>query len=568
MADINKRGPDCEDGEGGERGERGERGHRGHRGHDGHDGHDGATGATGPSGRDAVVNVDPRTLAGDGTPGNPLTVIGYPRQQPFVEDKTIFIYARLSGSDTTGDGSLANPYRTFEFAIRQVPSIIDAGVIYRVDITGIGLEQLPTEYVFPLFVGAESTPGQFDFTQRFFHLFTSVNVQADPELFQPLTGSNVVPGGVSTTDPNTGLREIFVAGAGWTPGDLVGKFAIGAGTASEHSVIWKNTADTIFITRTGMPTFPIQIMKHSAQLQADKRPAGFGQFNGLQDGAINVWNTQVALLGLKVNATPAPINPLAPDFANWGLHISGDTPAVVLQLCDLPGAGITTAQWTRTRQCYLPGLLFAMAPNLITQCFIDRSFNPGGLPPGGGVTVWGARGADSLFRQTVIKETTPLHFRDLFDVFASGSIGTLELNNVQILDTLPELPPGDDFPINDGVLWNGVIARFEKVNISRTVPPIFGPPGSAIKVKGNGAYLRLHSVTGSGYGEVGCKVVDGGNVEVDDGGDPPTTLNGALGDVLVGSLGVLPWPAPYPADNYADYTSLAAQGARLWRKGP
>src|SRR5512143_1117398 len=42
MADITKRGPDCDDE--GERGERGERGRSGHRGHDG------ATGPTGPTG--------------------------------------------------------------------------------------------------------------------------------------------------------------------------------------------------------------------------------------------------------------------------------------------------------------------------------------------------------------------------------------------------------------------------------------------------------------------------------------------------------------------------------------
>ena len=43
MADINKRGPDCDDDDG-ERGERGKRGKRGQRGHDGHDGKDGPPG--------------------------------------------------------------------------------------------------------------------------------------------------------------------------------------------------------------------------------------------------------------------------------------------------------------------------------------------------------------------------------------------------------------------------------------------------------------------------------------------------------------------------------------------
>lgn len=62
MADISKRGPDCDDDREGERGKRGKRGKRGRRGHDGerghdghdgkdgHDGHDGATGSTGPVG--------------------------------------------------------------------------------------------------------------------------------------------------------------------------------------------------------------------------------------------------------------------------------------------------------------------------------------------------------------------------------------------------------------------------------------------------------------------------------------------------------------------------------------
>lgn len=74
MADMNKRGPDCNDcgdGEGGERGERGEkgeRGKRGSRGHDGKDGHDGRdgrdgndgpTGPTGPGGNGGVGSTGP-----------------------------------------------------------------------------------------------------------------------------------------------------------------------------------------------------------------------------------------------------------------------------------------------------------------------------------------------------------------------------------------------------------------------------------------------------------------------------------------------------------------------------
>lgn len=61
MADMNKRGSDCDDcgGEGGERGERGKRGKRGPRGHRGSDGHRGpegsATSLVGPTSGDGVL---------------------------------------------------------------------------------------------------------------------------------------------------------------------------------------------------------------------------------------------------------------------------------------------------------------------------------------------------------------------------------------------------------------------------------------------------------------------------------------------------------------------------------
>ena len=90
MADMNKRGPDCNDcgdGEGGERGERGERGKRGKRGHDGrdgkdghdgHDGHDGPTGPTGPGGGGGGGTgfTGPRGLPGPIGPVGPAGPVG------------------------------------------------------------------------------------------------------------------------------------------------------------------------------------------------------------------------------------------------------------------------------------------------------------------------------------------------------------------------------------------------------------------------------------------------------------------------------------------------------------
>ena len=565
MADISIRVPDCDDddceGERGERGERGKRGHRGHRGHDG---------------RDAEVNVDDVTIAGDGSDDDPLRVIGLPISPDFVS-QTIFIFARVTGSDETGDGTLANPFRTMPRAVQEVYILtfggnVPAGTIYRVDVTGLGAaplahEVLPDEYIFPVFTGADSANSGFDFAQPFFHLFAPVNVQADPQLATGVTGSLTITSGVaSVTKPSTGLKRITRTdgGAAWIPGELKGKFAIGAGLATNHSVIWDNGVDWIEITRTGTPLFPIRVMEPSARFEAFKNPAH------LHLAAVNILNSQMALLGIGVRSTDAG----APgQFSQWGFQAGGTQPPTSLQLCDLRGAGFVQDAWCRVRMCYCPDILFASAPNLIIQSFIHRSMQNTTGNDATRVTVWFGRGIDSLIRQSVIEGTTPLHYRDAFDNFNSLPVPALELQSVQILNTIPEFPasvggPGDEGPISDGLFWTGVRGILLGVDISRTDGALGSSP---IVVKGNHSTLTLKAVTGTGYANTGCVVVDGGNVEVDDaGGAVPTSVVGLNGFAFQsGSLPPEPtWPvAVYPAagSNFPDYVSLLAQGTRVWR---
>lgn len=508
----------------------------------------------------SYVVVTNETLRGKGTSLDPLGVdsdrVGLPRSAFATLDLTI--YARPTGSDDTGDGTLGNPYLTTQRSLRDVQAIRPSGTIVTIDCTDTD-ETFPPMWECPVFVASEGI-GDFDFDAPFFYYYAAVNIVATPRMATGVAGILTIPfAGAVVTVPkaNTNLIAIQSPGAGWTPGQLVGKFAIGAmasaAPGTEHSVIRANTADTIYVTRNSAPTFPITIRECSARWRAEKDPAD------LHRAAINFRNTPVMLGGIDIASLSSADGP----FGGWGLQMGGNTPPTALQLCHVKGAGLVGSSWVRARQCHLEDSLFLMAPLALTQCYVDGSMEV--VPTGPRVTVWGARGMDNLIRQTVIEQTTPLHFRDLFDNFSSAPVGLLELQDVEIVDTLTEFPPGNEGPIDDGILWTGCQLRALGVDVSRSI----AGPGSAIRVKGNAASATLHGVTGANY-DLGVKVEDGGNVEIDDAGGAATAITGAAGAFQSGSLAIEPaWMAPvYPAagSNFPDYAGANAQGARVWRK--
>ena len=58
----------------------------------------------------------------------------------------ITIYATEFGDDATGDGtSLETAYRTLARAMRDIPQFVPPGTEYRIDVTGLHKEKLPTE---------------------------------------------------------------------------------------------------------------------------------------------------------------------------------------------------------------------------------------------------------------------------------------------------------------------------------------------------------------------------------------------------------------------------------------
>ena len=290
MADISKRGADCEEGERGERGERGEKGERGERGkrgasgHDGRDGRDGAAGPTGPTGAGTIVAADdgvalgsfssinflgegvtasdagggvlnvaipgatgpggivvdptPPTLTGNGTAESPLQVINVAATFT-TPTEVIRIYANASGSDETGDGSEENPFRMFQRAALQVPLHIQGGLIYVIDITGLGDEVLPPDYMLPVWIGARGLGDG-----------PNVNIQAQHRPASALTeAERTVTSTATSADPITKTITVTDASQNWAPGSLKGLFlSIGDPADPLVSVIHDNTGDTLFLT--------------------------------------------------------------------------------------------------------------------------------------------------------------------------------------------------------------------------------------------------------------------------------------------------------------------------------
>ena len=356
--------------------------------------------------------------------------------------------------------------------------------------------------------------------------------------------------------------------AGWTNDQLVGKFWINNSVGPHNAVIWKNTNDTVWLTQAFPPVYPVRIMETSANLYADRAETPLAPVPDLHYGAVNVFNSQVALLGLKINATPTVPNPTTIDFQNFGLHISGTTPRVSMQLCDLKAVGVTTDGWGYVRICYLPQALFLNAPLLIINSLLHRSMDAGGPTnyPGPGLTFFGARGVDSLIRQTVFLETNTLMFRDLFDVFAEFTVPNLLLVACKFMNQTGSLALGHNAGNSDGIHFIGSLLRMINCDVSRDDG---GLGGSAIVVKGNCAQAYLTHVTGTGYARYGCEIQDSANVVVEDTTFGATNVTGTIGNTKVGSIaGPTAWPAVnYPAagSNVPDYAGADAQGCRLWK---
>jgi hypothetical protein len=228
------------------------------------------------------------------------------------------IYARPTGSDATGDGSLANPYRTFARAILDVPNVIDSGYGYVIDITGLGVENLPQDWTAPPIVGEPTgwvTPNPDPATPYFIRIAALV-IRAIPQLALPGTDAIISAGDaavVSAVGPDLVQLTVGAPRGSWIPGSLKGKMVVKTQSGLlQTGTIFDNTTTDLFIAN---------------------RPATFNGGAGplvlLPGETVNIVEPSATLQGPpSAKGDSLVFTPIFAGLAFEGIHLTCDTPGL------------------------------------------------------------------------------------------------------------------------------------------------------------------------------------------------------------------------------------------------
>ena len=468
-------------------------------------------------------------------PTGPAAAEGPPFWPPFpAEPVVVTIYARLDGSDTKGTGSLKQPYRTFQRAIRDVPPAIPPGFKYVVDITGIGNELVPDNYqlpeiLSPLLVATADDPTTFPFR------FTApLTIQATP---QPATNIPIGDTSVAaadivsvTADPGSGLAILTVSTArpSWAVSGVKGKQLIGNASGQASCAVYDSNATQLFLCNQPVNVPAIgsyTIVEPSATLLANNP--------GIEDAAVTcIGPNSIAFLGIHFVC-------LAP--GNSGLMLGG-MPTAVVELCVVEGIVINA--------CLEQVILNA---NVLSNGFMDLESSS--------ITSFTSLWLDAAGYDFTGGESLGLFFRrTVFD------------GNPQALGPASPAPAtsigglgSSTWTFAHCILTNtadNALHAFATTQWQLDTVVIENSAGDAILCEGS--QMILNAVTGGGNTGFGVHVNDGGIVRVVDDG---TLVTGTSGDMNVGTLVARTWTdfrTTAPIENEYDLTTpfvAASSGA-------
>ncbi len=431
----------------------------------------------------------------------------------------VTVYARTTGSDETGDGTLDTPYRTFQRAIRDVPHVIPPGYIYTVDITDLGTEELPLNYAFPAITAPDTSFEPVEFggpTPTPFAFGASFNIRAFPQPASniPLADTSVLAVEIIsvTQDPVSKLLTIEVQREGapiasWAADALEGKFLIVEGFGFFSAVIHgsENIGPSSFVyaavdfdVHTGSN---LTIMEPSAVLK--------GQSDGNTGaGAISVMNCpQVAFQGIGFSAD-VDVRPLT---------VYGG-PMQIFSLCDIGGLSASAA-----------GYLTVFA-----GCVIRSDFQAAGgsywitfsLIVDAAIGIFGGHGF--TYVSSCSKRCSPLGTANLGTQGGSYPTAGWEIIDCLFKDTTLHMPP-----IPQGAIVGHGGGSFSLLNVL-----IEDSASSGVLMEGCGTNAFMENVGGTGNAEFGVRVNGGAYVRVL---DDATDITGTGGDMRVGTLPPRTW---------------------------
>lgn len=428
------------------------------------------------------------------------------------------VYVRTTGSDSTGDGSLANPFRTFVHAIQTVPLSL-GNAYYTVDITGIGTESIGTDYVWPAFQGG-SNP-------LVANLNTLQNVKSQLNIYAAPTVQDTLNAGTTVwtqADSDIGLATLTDSSKTWTTNQWKGFLLLGA-NPGEVCQIASNTATALElcldISGGAGAQFhaPITICSQSADLQGT-----LGSGNSIAQHI--EMGCSLSLLGVKFSSS------------NGGtpLYMIG-VPRLVISGCDFPGGCILNFQEATHVGCHFK------------TTFVY----------GGGMIQSQSNFFDACTTWQINRQPSGLWLgANIFDGCAALGHRLLDSNS-----TLARAPA--TFFIKRCVIRNGTSHGVQFYGGARCAMHrvmINNCAGSGIYAEGPGQLwltgLVKSTTNNSRYG---VELVDGAHVKVAD--TVNTRVTGTLGDTKTGTLAAQAWTDWVTAGGAFDLTANTGDGSRL-----
>ena len=506
------------------------------------------TGGGVPTPAASFVTPDGVSIIGGGTAQDPIAAASQQSYTPQVNT----IYARPTGNDGSGDGSLAQPFATLVAAVLAVPPTIPAGQRYVIDVTGLD-ETLPANFTLPAWKAPWTTDIVSVGADALFTAAVAIQATPQPSPLSPSTDAIINAGDVAsqTAAAVSGLITLTLntPRTTWGANALRGQLAIAGNVGGgQNCVIYASSTTTLSLCISAAITeFPITISVPGATFTGSttNQPDAGGAAHGALR-AINVDSLLVS--GITVNNSVSLTSP--------GLAFGGGG-AYTAQLCNLQSPELAAASTALTRavRCWITGapLLRSNGGAVTVMSSLADAWT--GVPVVGNGNV--------QFRTVVFSGCATIQAATGDPAGPSGLEGNVPMTWL-LQNCIITATPGTT---GDGFLFTGGRAELVSVDVNSCGRDGIRCAAGAgwMHLAGVGSVLGvvLPSGTTVANTEYGINVQDGIKV----GANTATSTNahllaGVTDAILVGALAGLSWATWIDdANNAFDITAVSGSGA-------
>lgn len=423
-----------------------------------------------------------------------------------------FVFVRPFGNDNTGDGTLSNPYLTLPRGLEDAPVILPYGQRWFVDVTGMGVINLPDDYAFPLYETGD-TQSFINFAAEFpsFFFEGNVNLRAVPTVLDTITPAEVVS---IVSDPTTGLITLTTTKV-WVLNQWQGRHFV-SDSPFDAAVVASNTVNALVLTAGFLGGSTFQIVQPSAELR-NPNP-----ISGTAAVAFRNSSASVVLQGIKISHA----NPVTPDVEIAGMQ------AFAALLCEWKG--------------FLSGLSAGIV-NFIALSVLSKVFDLGGASQ---TNIFNSYFESAAFQPRIgTLQSIGNIYQSCTGFGHSSSLGSR-------FEDLAFFCASDHHigPLGNGITYvGGQYCAIDSCKIDSAI----GGDG----ILGNGpGRLRVTSSAGTGNAFFGLNAKAGCQVQVGAG----NSITGVGGDVKVGAQAVMTWAAIVAAISTFDEGLALSEGSRVF----